>query len=43
MKKAIATLMAFLPRRLFREPLKVIKEIYAVLKKENGNKKKNSE
>ncbi|MBU4313790.1 MAG: hypothetical protein KJ821_03220 [Actinobacteria bacterium] len=37
MKKAVATLMPFLPRRLFREPLKVIKEIYAVLRKDNGN------
>ncbi len=37
MKKAVATLMPFLPRRLFREPLKVVKEIYAVLKKDNGN------
>jgi hypothetical protein len=37
MKKAVATLMPFLPKRLFREPLKVIKEIYAVLKKDNGN------
>jgi hypothetical protein len=40
MKKAIATLMPFFPKRLFKEPLKVMKEIYAVLKKENGNSKK---
>jgi hypothetical protein len=42
MKKAIATLMPFFPKRLFKEPLKVMKEIYAVLKKENGNSKKRS-
>jgi hypothetical protein len=40
MKKAIATLMPFFPKRLFKEPLKVMKEIYAVLKKENGNSRK---
>jgi hypothetical protein len=40
MKKAIATLMPFFPKRLFKEPLKVMKEIYAVLKKENSNSKK---
>src|SRR4030043_2082918 len=37
MKRAFATLMPFLPKRLFKEPLKVLKEIYAVLKKDNGN------
>jgi hypothetical protein len=37
MKKAMATLIPFLPKRLFREPLKVIKEVYAVLRKDNGN------
>jgi hypothetical protein len=37
MRKAFAALMPFLPKRLFKEPLKVIKEIYAVLKKDNGN------
>ncbi len=37
MRKAFVTLMPFLPKRLFKEPLKVIKEIYAVLKKDNGN------
>jgi transcription elongation factor Elf1 len=37
MKKALATLTPFFPKRLFKEPLKVIREIYAVLKKENGN------
>ncbi len=35
MKKAVATLMPFFPKRLIREPLKVLKEIYEVLKKEN--------
>jgi hypothetical protein len=39
MKKAIATLMPFFPKRLIREPLKVLKEIYEVLKKDNKNKK----
>jgi hypothetical protein len=38
MKKAVATLMPFFPRRLIREPLKVLKEIYDILKKENGEK-----
>ena len=38
MKKAVATLMPFFPKRLIREPLKVLKEIYEVLKKENGRK-----
>ena len=37
MRKAFTTLMPFLPKRLFKEPLKVLKEIYAVLKKDNGN------
>jgi hypothetical protein len=40
MKKAVATLVPFFPKRLIREPLKVLKEIYAVLKKDNGRKKK---
>ncbi|MFO7928584.1 MAG: hypothetical protein R6U35_02845 [Candidatus Humimicrobiaceae bacterium] len=34
MKKAVATLMPFFPKRLIREPLKVLKEIYEVLKKD---------
>ena len=34
MKKAIAILMPFFPKRLIREPIKVLKEIY-VLKKDN--------
>jgi transcription elongation factor Elf1 len=37
MKKAFVTLTPFLPKRLFKEPLKVLKEIYEVLRKENGN------
>ncbi|MDD3776754.1 MAG: bh protein [Actinomycetota bacterium] len=37
MKKAVATLMPFFPKRLIREPLKVLKEIYEILKKENGS------
>jgi len=40
MKKAFASLIPFLPKRLFMEPLKVLKEIYEVLKKENGEKNK---
>ena len=40
MKKAFATLIPFLPKRLFKEPLNVLKEIYAVLKKENGKNNK---
>ncbi len=38
MKKAVATLMPFFPKRLIREPLKVLKEIYEVLKKDNRKK-----
>jgi hypothetical protein len=40
MKKAVATLVPFFPKRLIREPLKVLKEIYEILKKDNGKKKK---
>ena len=40
MKKAVATLMPFFPKRLIKEPIKVLKEIYEVLKKENGKKSK---
>ena len=36
MKRAFATLVPFFPKRLLREPIKVIREIYGVLKKENG-------
>jgi hypothetical protein len=43
MRKAFTSLMPFLPKRLFREPLKVLKEIYAVLKKDNGDSKKKKE
>jgi hypothetical protein len=39
MKKAVAILMPFFPKRLIREPIKVLKEIYEVLKKDNGKKK----
>jgi hypothetical protein len=42
MKKAVATLMPFFPKRLIREPLKVLKEIYEVLRKENGAEKEES-
>ena len=38
MKKAVATLMPFFPKRLIREPLKVLKEIYEVLKRDNRKK-----
>jgi len=34
MKKALATLTPFFPRRLFREPLQVLRDIYEVLKKD---------
>jgi len=35
-KEAMAYLLPFFPKRLFREPKKVIKEIVDVLKKKNG-------
>ena len=38
MKKAVAILMPFFPKRLIREPIKVLKEIYEVLKKDNGKR-----
>ncbi len=38
MKKAVATLMPFFPKRLIKEPLKVLKEIYEVLKRNNKSK-----
>lgn len=38
MKRAFATLVPFFPKRLFKEPVKVLREIYSVLKKENGEK-----
>jgi hypothetical protein len=34
MRKAFATLVPFFPKRLFREPLHVMQEIYGVLKKD---------
>ncbi len=37
MKKAVVTLMPFFPKRLLREPLTVLKEIYEVLKKEKNS------
>lgn len=40
MKKAVATLMPFFPKRLIREPLKVFKEIYEILKRDNREKSK---
>jgi hypothetical protein len=39
MKRAIAILMPFFPKRLIKEPLKVLKEIYEILKKNGKNKK----
>jgi hypothetical protein len=39
MKRAVAILMPFFPKRLIREPLKVLKEIYEILKKNGKNKK----
>jgi len=38
MKKAFATLLPFFPKRLFREPLQVLREIYGVLKKDDPGK-----
>lgn len=35
MKRALATLTPFFPKRLFKEPLQVLREIYEVLKREN--------
>lgn len=40
MKKALATLTPFFPKRLIKEPLQVFREIYDVLKKDNGRKDK---
>ena len=39
MKRAVAILMPFFPKRLIKEPLKVLKEIYEILKKNGKNKK----
>jgi len=45
MKKAFATLLPFFPKRLIKEPLQVLREIYAVLKRDTesktGSKSKN--
>ncbi len=43
MKKAFATLVPFFPKRLIREPLQVLREIYSILKKDTdkNNKKSN--
>ena len=38
MKKAFATLMPFFPKRLIKEPLQVLREIYAILKKDTEGK-----
>src|SRR4030066_1994568 len=40
MKKAIATLMPFFPKRLITEHLQVLRDIYEVLKKDTAGKKK---
>jgi len=42
MKKALATLAPFFPKRLLKEPLQVLREIYAVLKKEDEKKEKDN-
>ncbi|MBN1299087.1 MAG: bh protein [Actinobacteria bacterium] len=41
MKKAFATLTPFFPKRLFTEPLQALRDIYEVLKKDNGKKELN--
>ena len=38
MKRAFATLMPFFPKRLFLEPLQVLREIYGILKKDEAKK-----
>ena len=38
MKKAFATLMPFIPKRLFMEPLQVFREIYGILRKDEDKK-----
>ncbi len=40
MKRAFTTLVPFFPKRLIKEPLKVVREIYEILKKNNKNKLK---
>ena len=43
MKRAFAALVPFFPKRLLKEPIKVLREIYGVLKKENGENSKKKE
>ncbi|MBM3700499.1 MAG: bh protein [Actinobacteria bacterium] len=40
MKKAFATLTPFFPKRLIREPLQVLRDIYEVLKKDTSKEEK---
>ena len=40
MKRAFSTIVPFFPKRLIKEPLKVVREIYEILKKNNKNKLK---
>src|SRR4030043_1081627 len=40
MKKAFATLTPFFPKRLIKEHLQVLREIYEVLKRDSNGKKK---
>ncbi len=40
MKKALAILVPFFPKRLIKEPLTVIKEICEILKRDNKRKQK---
>jgi hypothetical protein len=37
MKRAFSTIVPFFPKRLIKEPLKVVREIYEILKKNNKN------
>lgn len=37
MKRAFAAMVPFFPKRIIKEPVKVLREIYGILKKENGN------
>mgnify|MGYP001069027196 CR=1 FL=1 len=39
MKKAFATLVPFFPKRLIKEPVKVLREIYGILKSNSKDKK----
>jgi len=40
MKRVFSTIVPFFPKRLIKEPLKVVREIYEILKKNNNNKLK---